>query len=258
MPFRMRSSFFCPVILGDESGKGIAEVLYRHVGKGVDLHSGREGGHDHRAEAVDKPLYHEDAEVHHRLLETGEKGEAGDLMENGAVPAHMSPARHQIPEAEPCVGGKAGSCGVLGQDGGKRRACHAPGKDNDKYEVQHDVHDSRDGQEEERDAGIADGAEQARKIVVEKCGGDPCKDDEKVVPHQRSDGVRYAQEPDDPVNAEKDGEVDSGRHNTDKDKGLEDAVFIRSRSPRPKLMEKDAPLPMHRPRMMDVRNVMSV
>src|SRR5699024_9051462 len=30
--------FFCSIILGDKGGKCISKVLYRHVGKGVDLH----------------------------------------------------------------------------------------------------------------------------------------------------------------------------------------------------------------------------
>ena len=38
--------FFCPIILGNEGGEGVAEVLNGHIGEGVDLDSGGEGGHD--------------------------------------------------------------------------------------------------------------------------------------------------------------------------------------------------------------------
>ena len=64
-----------PVVLGYEGGEGIAEVLHRHIGEGIDLHRCGEGGHDHRAKAVHQPLDHKNAEVHHRLLQTGEQRE---------------------------------------------------------------------------------------------------------------------------------------------------------------------------------------
>lgn len=36
--------FFCPIILGDEGGEGVAEVLDGHIGKGIDLDPDGEGG----------------------------------------------------------------------------------------------------------------------------------------------------------------------------------------------------------------------
>ena len=48
--------FFRPVVLGHEGGEGVAEVLNRHVGDGVDLHRHGEGGHDRGTEAVHQAL----------------------------------------------------------------------------------------------------------------------------------------------------------------------------------------------------------
>ena len=68
------------VILGDKGGVGVSEILYRQIGEGVDLDGGGEGGHNGGAEAVDQPLYHEDAEVHDRLLHAGHGGQPDDLL----------------------------------------------------------------------------------------------------------------------------------------------------------------------------------
>ena len=48
------------VVLGNESGEGVSEILDGHVGERVDFHGGGKGCHDGGAEAVDQPLDHED------------------------------------------------------------------------------------------------------------------------------------------------------------------------------------------------------
>ena len=96
-PFRMRSSLPRAVVLGDEGGEGVAEVLDRQIGEGVDLHPGGEGRHHRVPEAVDQTLDHEDAQVHHRLLDAGEEGEAADLPDPG-------PADRAVPPPGPQAG----------------------------------------------------------------------------------------------------------------------------------------------------------
>lgn len=61
-------------VLGDEGGKTVAEVLNRHVGKGINFNCGGKGGHDCDAEAVDQSLNHKDAKIHYGLLDAGQKG----------------------------------------------------------------------------------------------------------------------------------------------------------------------------------------
>ena len=53
------------IILGNEGGNGVSKVLYGHVGEGVNFHRCRKGCHNHRTKAVDQPLNHENAEIHH-------------------------------------------------------------------------------------------------------------------------------------------------------------------------------------------------
>ncbi len=76
---------FCPVVLGDKGGEGVAEILQGHVGKGVDLYGCREGCHNDAAEAVDKSLHHQDAQIHHRLLQAGQDGGVCDLLYGGGT-----------------------------------------------------------------------------------------------------------------------------------------------------------------------------
>ena len=61
---------FCSVVLGDEQGIGVSKFLRRHIGDGVDLHSGGKGGHDGGAKAVEQTLNHQNAKVHNGLLNT--------------------------------------------------------------------------------------------------------------------------------------------------------------------------------------------
>ncbi len=78
---------FRSVVLGDKQGEGIAEFLYRHISQGIDLYCSGKGCHDSGAETVDQSLDHQDAEVHNRLLQTGEKGIAAYLRKG--FPAKM-------------------------------------------------------------------------------------------------------------------------------------------------------------------------
>lgn len=41
----------------------------------------RKGGHDYSAKTIDQSLYHQNAQIHHRLLYTGQCGERSDLFQ---------------------------------------------------------------------------------------------------------------------------------------------------------------------------------
>ena len=142
----------CPVVLGDKGGKGVAEVLHRHIGEGVNLHRRREGGHDRGAKAVDQSLYHQDPEVHHRLLNAGQDGKRGDLPDT--APADGPWASPELGTAKPGVHGDPDSGDVLGDHRGLRRSCHAPLQSQDKPQVQGDIQHGGDCQEYQRHHGI--------------------------------------------------------------------------------------------------------
>ena len=64
----------CTVVLRNKGGEGVAEILHRHIGKGIDFYGSSKGCHHNGAKAVHKPLYHKNTEIHHRLLDTGQRG----------------------------------------------------------------------------------------------------------------------------------------------------------------------------------------
>ena len=88
----------CAVVLGHIGGEGIAEILHRHIGEGVDLHRRCEGRHDDRAEAVHEALHHQNAEVHDGLLDAGHDREVQDGRKVLLIPAAVLPPGAKLRE----------------------------------------------------------------------------------------------------------------------------------------------------------------
>ena len=63
------------MVLRNECGISVAEILHGKVGERVYLHRGGKRGHYRSAEAVYKPLHHKYAEIHYGLLKAGEGGQ---------------------------------------------------------------------------------------------------------------------------------------------------------------------------------------
>ena len=129
----------CAVVLGNEGGIGIAEILNRQVCKGVDFHGCCKGGHDGRPEAVDQSLDHQDAEVHDRLLDTGHGGETEDALQDAAAEAEFPAGREHAAAAQEHVAGDADGGEILGDDGGQCGSGDTPGKACDEQEIQRDI-----------------------------------------------------------------------------------------------------------------------
>ena len=112
--------------MGDKSGNRVSKILHRHIGEGVDLYSGREGGHNRRTEAVDPSLYHQDAEIHDGLLDAGKGGEADDLLHAGEPDPDFFSLRPDQRKFKKGVNGDSDSRNVLGNNGRLRGSCDAP------------------------------------------------------------------------------------------------------------------------------------
>ena len=171
-----------PVVLGDEGGVGVAEVLHGHVGQGVDLHRHGEGRHDDRAEGVHQALHQEDPEVHHRLLQAGEEREAPKLPQNIPVPPPVFRSDQQVRAALPGPQGQAHPGGVLGQHRRQRRAHDAHLQGDDEEQVQADVPHDRHAQKQQRRHRVPDGPEQIGEVIVEEGGRDARKHPDEIGP----------------------------------------------------------------------------
>ena len=56
------------MVLRNKQRISISEFLGRHIRDGIDFYRGGKGSHYSCPKAVDQPLNHQYAEVHHRLL----------------------------------------------------------------------------------------------------------------------------------------------------------------------------------------------
>ena len=132
----------CAEVLRDERRKSVAEILNGHISKGIYLDRRRKRRHDRRTKRIDAPLHHEDAEIHHRLLQTGESRKihnGADMME---FHTQMIASDAQSGETPPSEDGKSDSRSVLRNDRGCCRARDTSFQNEDKNEIQRDIEQS--------------------------------------------------------------------------------------------------------------------
>ena len=77
------------------------------------------GCHNGRTETVDQSLYHQDTEIHDRLLHTGQCGERDYLLQTATVKAHILPAQLQFRPFLACVEHYPPQQPLLCYDGGR-------------------------------------------------------------------------------------------------------------------------------------------
>ena len=87
-----------PVVLGHIGGERVAEILHRHIGKGINFDRRCKGRHDDRAKTVDKALHHQDAKVHDGLLDAGHNGQIQDGSQIVLVPPAVFPPGAELRE----------------------------------------------------------------------------------------------------------------------------------------------------------------
>ncbi len=213
------------MVLRGKNGKGVAELLSRHVGEGIDLHSRRKRRHNRRSEAVDQPLDHQDPEIHHRLLDTGCRGKPQDLLNRLFPETEAFSPRPQFRLLYPGVQGDPQTGKCLGYDRGSRRAADAHGIYDHKSQIQNDIHDRRDAQEPEGYHRVSQSPQKKRKIVVQKHEKDPHKDDPHIFPHHLHQRIRHLEQPEDLAAPEKYEAVHHHGHGRNKNKGHDHAVF---------------------------------
>ena len=212
------------VVLRHIGGKGIAEVLHRHVGKGVDLDCRRKSRHDHGAEAVDQPLYHEDAEIHDGLLHAGHHRKVQDGGKVLFVPPAVLFFRAELRELFQGVQSDADAGHELREGGGCRGPPHAPVPHQHAHQIQDHIEHCRHGQEQQRDHGVTDGPQEVCKVVIQKGGRDAQKNDAEIFLHQEDELFRHTQYPQDAIQPQVHQHIERHRHARDEHEGLEHAL----------------------------------
>ena len=123
----------------DKGRKGIAKVLYGHVRECINFDCGGKGGHNGRTEAVDKPLYHENAEIHDGLLDAGQERKIGDFSDAASCDMKTAFEHTKFRAVQQCVNGNSDAGNILGNDGCSGGSGYAPRKFKHKEQIQRNV-----------------------------------------------------------------------------------------------------------------------
>ena len=154
------------VILRDECGKRVAEVLHRHVRECVNLHRRRKRRHYRRTEAIHKPLHHQNAEVHHGLLHASQNGIPGDLSDTARADGRTAAQRAQLRTFGERVDHDADAGNILRDNRGCRRTRNAKVEADDEPQVERDIQNRRDRQKHERHDRITHRAQIRREVII--------------------------------------------------------------------------------------------
>ena len=153
-------------ILRNEERKRAAELLRGHIGESVDLDGDGEGRHNGRAETVDQPLYHQNAEIHDRLLHAGGGGHTRDLTEKRSREQAAAELRTQRAFADEREHRQSRAGERLRNEGRPRRAFYAHRKFCHKQYVEQYIHSGRYTEKNERRYRIAQTAEHEGVVII--------------------------------------------------------------------------------------------
>ena len=153
-----------------KGGKRVAEVLHGHIGECIDFDRRGKCCHNGRAEAVDKPLHHQNAEVHYRLLHTGQNGIVGDFAKRPPPKPEFFFCA-QFRATQNGINHNADAGDILRKNGRLRRAADAARKAYHKPQVKPDIQNGGHRQEPKRHNRIADRAQvRCEKVIKERRG----------------------------------------------------------------------------------------
>ena len=135
------------VVLGDEDGESISEILHRHISKRVNFDCRSKCSHHRRPKTVHQPLYHQYPQIHHRLLHTGQGRKAGNLFNTGPTDMEMGTCNTQLRKPKPSIDCNTNAGYILGNHGSLCRAGHAPLQPHHKPQIQANIQNRRHRQE---------------------------------------------------------------------------------------------------------------
>ena len=212
------------MVLRDKRGERIAEILGRHIRECVDFHHSRKRGACGKAEAVDQPLDHQDAEVHDRLLDTREDRAFHDADHQPPVEPEIGALQAEGGYAQQAVDSHDQRGERLREHGGQRGTRDPHAERQYEEQVERHVRGRRHGERGERDGGIADAAQRGGKKVVEEGEADSPEDDPQVIAGVRPDVRGDVQQRQDAVEIARREQEDREGDRRDEEEGVEDAA----------------------------------
>ena len=139
-PRRTRSARPAPAFCATKVANPLAKSCAGRVGKRVDFHACREGGHHVYAKAVDQALDHQNAEIHDGLLRAREHGNHRDAPDKRPVRPQVANAGAQVPHFQERIPDDPGRACRLGDHRRKGGALHPPAQARHKPQIQRDIH----------------------------------------------------------------------------------------------------------------------
>ena len=139
-------------------------------------------------------MYHQDTEIHDRLLYTGQCGERDYLFQTATVEVHVFAMQPQLRTFLAGIEQYSRRSRSLRYDCGYRSSLDAPTQLQDKEQVEHDIQYDRDGQKPERSYRISHRTQQRRIEIIDECENNAAKDYPQVAAHHAVDVLRYLQQ----------------------------------------------------------------
>ena len=209
----------CSEVLRHKSGEAVSKVLYRHIGKGVNFHCRRKGRHDCCSKTVHQSLHHQNAQIHHRLLQRGEEGKLSDLLQNLFFRIQVPEFQAEFRQPEPGIHRDSNTGNILRNHRCNGGPFNAPGKPQHKPQVQHHIQHGTHGQKQQRHHGISHCPQKGRKIIIEKGGRNSPENPPQVFPHQRFNFFRNLKQIQNLVHQAKNQQIQHYRCRQNQDKG---------------------------------------
>ena len=158
------------VVLAGEGNGGLIHGVHRHVYELLNVGRSGVAGHDDLTEGIDGGLDHHVGQGEENPLESGGQADAEDLPHGLGVEPHLLEIQVQRAGILHHAAEHQGGGDALGDHGGDGHTCHVQLADDDEEEIQHDVDDSRQGEEVQRPLGIALRPQQGGAEVVDHGG----------------------------------------------------------------------------------------
>lgn len=215
---------FRAVILRNEGGKRVPEVLHGGIGQRIDLDPRRKRRHNRRAKAVHEALHHQDAKVHDGLLHARHRGKAEQRPEDLPIPPHVLSADPEVAALCEIIHHDADAGKILRNDRRCRRADHAPAEMENEQQVERHIREGGNRKKDERHNGISHRAQQVCEDVIQERCEYARKDHLKILPEQRPDLGRDAHEADDAIQKRICKKVQKDSHRKDADERNEEGL----------------------------------
>ena len=171
------------LVLGHKDGDGLTAAAAEGLAEVFNAGGGSEGGDGRCADAVDRALDHQLAQIEAGLLQSGHSAVADGLPHQKSVHAHVTAPENQEGLLFPNINQAKQGGEQLGTGGGQGGPLDAQVQQGHQYPGRGQIVYQGDQQEEQGRLGVADGPEGRGQIIIGEGKNHSTQDDPQVVGH---------------------------------------------------------------------------